>query len=183
MYQYKRSWLSIGWLVVLVLLGQWLAGQETKASFDFTYTASDTIKSCVVWDTVQFASLIKNTGTQADSYLVTLTELSPTPPEWWLQLCTGGICLDTLVFSKNIHLAPSDEDQTYLETIPRSEGTGKWRITVKSWGSSVIKSKTFILSAWQAPVTNEWGIIILITLILASAIYLMYRRLVRVKQT
>ncbi len=183
MYQNKYSRLILGALMFLVLFGNLLAGPEAKASFDFTYTATDTVKSSTVGDQLQFLSLIKNTGTDADSFIVTLSELPPTPLDWWVQLCTGGICLDTLVNHRTIYLASQDLDQTYIEVKSRSQGQGKWRISVQSKGSSVTKSKTFILAAWQVPVTNEWGVIILITLILASAMYLMYRRLVRVKQT
>jgi hypothetical protein len=181
MYQKKHSLLILGALVCLVVFGQLVTGPEAKANFDFTYTATDTVKSSTVGDQLQFFSLIHNTGTDADSFIVTLTELPPTPQDWWTQLCTGGICLDN---HRTIYLASQETDQTYIEVKSRSQGQGKWRISVQSKGNSVTKTKTFLLSAWlQAPVTNEWGLIILILLIFTSATYLLYRRLKPVKQS
>ena len=183
MYQKKHSLLILGALVCLVLFGQLFTGPEAKASFSFTYTASDTFRTCMVGDQIQFLSQIQNTG-DADSFIVILSELSPTPQDWWSQLCTGGICVDTTINRRTIYLASQETDVTYMEAKPRSQGQGKWRISVQSKGNSVTKTKTFILSAWQqAPVTSEWGTIILILLILSSATYLLYRRLKPVKQT
>ena len=184
MDQNKHTLLILGALVFLVLFGQFFTGPEAKASFDFTYTASDTIRGCMVGDEIQFLSLIKNTGTQADSFLVTLTELPPTPQDWWSQVCTGGICVDTTINHRTIYLASQETDVTYLEVKPRSEGQGKWQISVQSKGNSVTKTKNFQLHAsQQGPVTNEWGQIILILLILTSAMYILYRKLNPVRQT
>ena len=184
MDQKKHSLLILGALVFLVLFGQFFTGPEAKASFDFTYTASDTMRGCIVGDMIQFLSLIKNTGTQADSYMVILSELPPTPQDWWSQLCTGGFCVDTLINHRTIYLTSQETDVTYMEVEPRSDGQGKWQISVQSKGNSVTKTKTFLLRArQQGPVTNEWGQIILILLILTSATFLLYRKLKPVKQT
>jgi hypothetical protein len=183
MYQNKHSLLILGALLCLVLFGQLFTGPEAKASFSFTYTASDTMRSCMIGDQIQFLSLIQNTG-DADSFIVILSELSPTPQDWWSQLCTGGICVDTTINRRTIYLGSQESDVTYIEAKPRSEGQGKWQVSVQSKGNSVIKTKTFLLHARaQAPVTSEWGLIILVLLIFTSATFLLYRKLKPVKQT
>ena len=183
MKKYKHSWLALGVLLGLFLVGQLFTGQEAKASYTFTFIGSDTVKSSTVGDTVQFPSLIVNTG-QADSFVVAWTEYSPTPQDWWARYCCGGICFDSTVLTRTIYLPASDTDWVYLDVMGRSQGQGKWVISVQSKGNSVTKTKTFLLSVWsQAPVTNEWGLTILILLILISATYLLYRRLKPVKQT
>jgi hypothetical protein len=184
MYQNKHSLLILGALMCLVVLGQFLTGVEAKASFSFTYTASDTVRSSTVGDAVQFPSLIVNTG-QADSFVVAWTESNPpTPQDWWARYCCDGLCFDSTVHTRTIYLAASDTDWVYLDVIGRSQGQGKWVISVQSKGNSITKTKTFILSAWpEMPVINEWGLIILILLISTTAMYILYRKLNPVKQT
>lgn len=189
MNKYKHSWLVLGVLVVLFVLGPLFTGQEANASYSFTYTGSDTVKSSIVGVTVEFPSLIVNTGTSADTFVVAWTKYTPpTPPDWYTRYCCGGQCYDSTVHTRTIYLTaggtPGDTDWVYLDVKAGSPGQGKWVISVQSKGNSVTKTKTFLLSASpQAPVTNEWGLAILILLILSSAMYVLYRKLNPVRQT
>jgi len=174
----------MGAVVLLVFWGNMFTpGGETLADplgFDFTYTADETVKVATVWDTVQFQSVLTNTGTEIDSYLVTLTENPPTPEEWWVRICAGGICWDSTVTTVNVYLEPTWSDNILLDIIPRTAEQGNFTITVESYGNpgvKLTKSITFLLSAHaEGPVTNGWGLIILSTLILASGFYLIYRK-------
>jgi hypothetical protein len=166
-------------------------------SFDFTFTCDETVKVAAVWDTVRFQTLLTNTGTEADSYLVSLAENPPTPEDWWRQFCAGGVCLlDSLATSFKIFngdflpaLPAGLSDTPYLDVIPRSAGQGNFTMSIESLsnpGLKLTKSLTFLLSAQgepQAPVTGNWGVAILASLILASGLYLMYRRLKPARQT
>jgi hypothetical protein len=201
MHAYLRTPATLGAMVLLVLLGSVLTdcGQVSAEplTIDFTFTSDETVKVVAVWDTVRFDALLTNTGTEADSYLVTLIENPPTPEDWWREFCAGGQCpIDSLVTSMKIYngdflppLPPTQTSDVYLDVIPRSAGQGKFFMTIESLSSpgvKLTKSLTFLLSAEgepQAPVTGNWGMIILASLILASGLYLTYRRLKPTKQT
>ncbi|MFH1335835.1 MAG: hypothetical protein ABII96_04905 [Candidatus Zixiibacteriota bacterium] len=182
---YKNSWLTLGAMVVLVLLGNLFAGQEAQAalfSFDFTYSG-DSLNACRVGEKVQFVSQITNTGTQADSFYVSLYEYPSTPADWWREYCAGPFCGDSATTLITINLNPSEQALVLLDVLPRSVGQGKWKITVESKYGGVSMFLHFYLTARQTPVTSEWGLIILVLLIMASALYVMYRKLSWVKQT
>lgn len=200
MYASSRALMTIVAVALLVLSGGLLTDRDEALAepltIDFTFTSADTVEVATVWDTVRFEALLTNTGTEADSYLVTLTENPPTPGDWWRELCAGGLCWDTLLTSLKIYnfeflppLPASQTDNFLLDIIPRSSGQGSYTITVESLGNpgaKLTKSLTFLLSASgepQAPVTGTWGMIILASLIFASGLYLIYRRLKPVKQT
>ena len=198
MFRYGRPLVTLGAVVLFVLLGGMLTGQgkvlAEPLSFDFTFTCDETVKVASVWDTVQFQALLTNTGTEADSYRVTLVENDPTPEDWWREFCAGGVCPESTVTSIKIFtgdpfppLPPGQTNDITLDVIPRSAGQGNFTMTVESLsnpGLKLTKSLTFLLSAHeQIPVTDQWGLIILIMLILASGLYLMYRRYRLVKQT
>lgn len=197
MFRYGRSLVTLGVVVLLVLLGGTLTGQgrvlADPLSFDFTFTCDDTLKAISVGDTVEFYPVLTNTGTEADSYLVTLTENPPTPEEWWVRMCAGGRCWDSTETSAVIWfgevpgpLEPGLTDSMRLDILPRTSGQGNLTITVESLSSpgvKLTKSITFLLSAHpQVPLTDQWGLIILILLILTSGLYLIYRRYRWVKQ-
>lgn len=201
MYAHTRTLTTIGAVVVLVLFGGVLTDRggvfAEPLSFDFTFTCDETVKVAATWDTLRFQAALTNTGTEADSYLVSLAENPPTPEDWWREFCAGGVCpIDSLVTSFKIFngdflppLPPGQIDSTtYMDVIPRSAGQGNFTLTIESLSSPGVKlsrSLTFLLSAHeqQAPVTNTWGLIILATLIIMSALYLMYRRLKPARQT
>ena len=201
MHACMRTLATLEAIVFLVLFGSVLTDRgEVVAeplSFDFTFTSAETVKVAAVWDTVTFEALLTNTGTEADSYLVTLVENPPTPEDWWREFCAGGQCpIDSTVTSMKIFngeflppLPPSQSNDVTLDVIPRSAGQGNFTLTIESLsspGAKLSKSLTFLLGAQgepQAPVTGYWGMIILASLILASGLYLSYRRLKPAKQT
>ncbi len=197
MFRYRHPLVTLGAAVLFVLLGGMLTGQgkvlAEPLSFDFTFTCDETVKVASVWDTVAFYPALTNTGTEADSYFVTLTE-NDTPEEWWVRLCVGGRCRDSLVTSVWIWTAedpwPLDSgwtDSMELHVLPRTAGQGNFTMTVESGSSpgvKLTKSITFLLSAHeQIPVSNQWGLIILPVLIVTSGLYLIYRRHRLVRQT
>ncbi|MGB2804282.1 MAG: hypothetical protein WBD64_05235 [Candidatus Zixiibacteriota bacterium] len=201
MYAYTRTLATLGAVILLVLFGGVLTDRgeafAEPLSFDFTFTCDETVKVAAAWDTVRFQTLLTNTGTEADSYLVTLAENPPTPEDWWREFCAGGVCpLDSLITSFKIFngeflppLPAGLSDTPYLDVIPRSAGQGSFTMSIESLsnpGVKLTKSLTFLLSAQgepQAPVTGNWGMIILASLILASGLYLIYRRLKPARQT
>jgi hypothetical protein len=178
---------TLGGVIFLVLVSSMLGGQKKAVAeplaYSFTYTSAETVMICAVWDTIRFESQLENTG-QADSYYVTCTENPITPSEWWVQFCIGG-CVDSTVTQGTIGLDSAENTMIFVDVIPRSVGYGKFTVQVQSQGNpGLIKTKIFLLSAnVYGPVTNEWGMIILILLLLASATYLMWRRLKPVSQT
>ena len=91
MQAYLRTSAILGAIALLVLFGSVVTDcGEVRAeplSFDFTFTSDQTAKVAAVWDTVRFDALLTNTGTEADSYLVTLVENPPTPEDWWREFC------------------------------------------------------------------------------------------------
>lgn len=185
MNRYKNSWLTLGAMVVLVLLGNLFVGPKAQAalfSFNFTYSG-DSLNACRVGEKMEFVSLIRNTGDQADSFYVSLYEYPSTPADWWREYCAGPFCGDSTTTLIAIKLNPSEEALVLLDVLPRSVGQGIWKVTVQSKYGGVSKFLHFYLTARQTPVTSERGLIILILLILISAMYLMYRKLGWVKQT
>ncbi len=180
----KNFWLTLGALLVVLLLNLFV-GQRAQAelySFDFTYSG-DSLNACRVGEQVQFVSKITNTGTQADSFYVSLYEYPSTPADWWREYCTGPFCGDSTTTLIAINLNPTEEALVLLDALPRSEGQGEWKITVQSKYGGVSKFLNFYLTARQTPVTSPWGLIILILLIMTSSMYLAYRKLSRVRQT
>jgi len=185
MNRYKNSWLTLGAMVVLVLLGNLFTGYETQAalfSFDFTYSG-DSLNACRVGEKMQFVSRITNTGTQGDSFYVSLYEYPSTPADWWREYCAGPLCGDSSTILISIYMNPAEQALVLLDVLPRSVGQGKWKITVQSKYGGVSKFLHFYLTARQTPVTSQWGLIILILLIIATALYLMYKKYSQVMQT
>ena len=186
MHKSKHSLLILGAVLLMVLWGNMLTDQgkvmADLLSYDFTYTSSDTAETISVMDTVHFYSLITNTGTQADTYYVTRTD--STPPEWLVSFCVGGICYPPSVTQAKVYLEPSETGEVVVEIWPTIIGQGKVKITVHSKYGNVSKSKTFLLNVTpRGPVTSQWGIVILILLIITSAMYLMFRKFKLVRQT
>ena len=181
---------TLGGVIFLVLVSSMLGGQKKAAAepltYSFTYTSPETVKVVTVCDTViQFHAFLTNTGTSADSYTVTLIENPPTPSPWWVRYCVNWVCYDSTITQVKISLEPAEVSPIDLDIKPRIAGEGNITITVENKGSlKVVKSKTFLLSAHsQGPVTNQWGLIILILLLIASGMYLMFRRYRTVRQT
>jgi hypothetical protein len=190
MHGYIRASLVLGALFCWVVFGALIpAGglRTAHAQYSFTYTSEDTVKSGALWDTTEFHAILTNTGTLPDTYLVTLTELTPTPEEWWTEICVNGICQDSLTTQVEVYLPAGAWEDEYLHVMPRTSGTGRWTITVESYGnpgSKLTLQHTYVLTAYYGPVTNKWGMIALVVLIMSSGLYLLQRkyRLVRQRQ-
>ena len=154
---------------------------EAKAmSYAFTYTSSDTDEVETLWDTTIFQSVLKNTGTQDDNYAILMTKNPPTPYHWLIFFCSGGVCHPPAVTVDTVFLAAGDSDIILVEMSPRViYGNGSATITVTSQGNLSSKSKTFLLDCHTGgvPVTNRWGLFILISLLLVTGFYLIWRRL------
>jgi len=183
-----HSWLILGAVVLTVLFGNMLTGQGKAFaelySFNLTFVG-DTLRACHIGEQVQYKSILKNTGTQADTYYVTRTENPPTPTDWWADFCVGGICYDSNITVAKTYIVPGDSAEVLLDALPRTTGNGNWKITVQStFNPSLSKYLYYYLTARPyGPVTNQWGLVILFLLILSSGMYLMLRRFKTVRQT
>lgn len=167
---------------VFSLLGFATGPQEAKAmSYTFTYTSSDTEETDTLGDTTTFQMTLQNTGTEADSYVVTMIKNSPTPSQWIIYFCSGGICHPASVTQDTVFLNPGAQDLQFLDMTSRyvcGEGSVTMRVTsIKSTG--LTKQITFLLHVHTdcVPVTNRWGLFILISLLLVTGFYLIWRRL------
>ncbi len=149
-------------------------------SFDFTYTADDTVKLGSLGDTTTFASILENTGTDADSYAISITVNPPTPPEWVILFCSGGVCHDPGVTEDTVYLPVGEQDLILVEIGPQdTSGEANVTMTVTSLGNPALsESITFRLIVRPGiPVTDRWGLLILISLIFLSGLYLIIKRL------
>lgn len=162
-----------------------LVVDEVRAGVSFTYTAPATQKRVCVGDTTEFTSTLKNTGTQSDTYDVDKIEKPPTPVEWWMRFCAGGVCYDSNTIHAEVSLDPNDSADVLLDILSRTVGTGNVAMRITSHANPSLKdSITFILNATEAcPVTNQWGLYALIVLISISGFYLIFRRLKLAKAT
>jgi hypothetical protein len=182
MYNHFSIMRALGIVFAFVLLGSLFVGQNQAVAdpkdYASTLTPGDTVKVAAVGDSVEFYVNLENTGSNPDSFLVTLTENPPTPEEWWVKLCAGGACWDTTVTSANSYLEFGWVDSIQVHIKVRMAGKGSFTITTESYGNPAdVKSVTFLLNVHeQGPVTNQWGIIVLTLLIITSAIYLMLKR-------
>lgn len=143
----------------------WLGGCEA-AGFAFTFACGETLKIDETWDTVTFDPLLANTGSEADSYLVTVSEKPPTPEEWWVRLSCWGVCWDTTITTVRIYtddpLQPMQTDQMHLDVIPRTAGQGNFTINVESLSMTSLKlskSLTFLLNAYLCGDGNADGLV------------------------
>ena len=181
--KHMRIAITLG--AVLVLSGAALVGggvnQARALSYNFTYTADDTSQwGYVNEDTLAFEALLTNTGTQIDSYLVTLTKTPGTPTEWTWELCAGGVCADMMTQGV-AYLEPGWEDEEFLNVALTVPGKGTFILTAQSYnnpGTKMTKSVHFLVDARErGPVTDRWGMMILVSLLLISGLYLIRRRL------
>jgi len=148
-----RPWLIVGAVVILVLFGG-VPTIQRKAlaeplSHGFTYTSDDTVKTGDLMNTIQFLSLITNTGSEPDTYAVVRTENPPTPEDWWMTFCVGGICWDSLTTVAQTYLEPGNSDMVLLDIIPRSIGKGSVTITVESMDDPELPNKSLNFTVIQ----------------------------------
>jgi hypothetical protein len=164
--------------------------QAEPMSFDFTYTTNDSTDTVgVLGDTLTFRSRLTNTGTEADSYVVTMITKPPTPSSWVIYFCSGGVCHPPSVTQDTVFLPAGEWDSIYVDINPRfccDDAKVTIRVTsIKSPG--LTKSINFFLHVECLPecipLTNRWGLFALIILISISGFYLIWRRLKPAKVT
>lgn len=150
-------------------------------AFDFSYTSADTVDTGSFGDTTTFQSILTNTGTEADSYIISMTENPSTPIQWLTWFCSGGVCHGPGVTQDTVYLPVGEQDLILPEIAPRLVcGTASVTMTVTSIGNpGLSKSITFLLHVYtgECPMTDRWGLLILISLIFLSGLYLIIRRL------
>ena len=181
-----KTIMIIGVIFLSLMVGSsYMVVGESRAGFSFTYTAPVTQKTACVGDTTLFNSVLKNTGTVADIYDVDMIEKPPTPANWWMRFCSGGICWDSSVTHAEVSLDPNETDTIRLDILPRTGGTGYVTMRITSQANPSLKdSITFILNVQEpCPVTNQWGLVVLIVLIASSGLYLIFRKLKPAKVT
>jgi hypothetical protein len=166
---------------VFCFTGYITGGPEADAGvmdFSFTYTAEETLIVGSFGDTTIFESILENTGTDADTYEVVMTVNAPTPPEWYVALCSGGVCHGNM--ADTIYVPAGAQDYIFVEVGPEdTPGEASVTVSVSSYGEvSLMDSLTFHLVVHGGiPLTDRWGLLILISLIFASGLYLILRRL------
>lgn len=180
----KKTGAKLGFVFLSFLFcftGYITGGSEIYAEvmdFSFTYTAAETLELGSFGDTTIFESILENTGTDADTYEIVMTVNSPTPPEWYVALCSGGVCHGNL--ADTIYV-PAGEQEYILVEVGPEDVPGEASVTVQatSWGNPTLtESITFHLVVHGGiPLTDRWGLLILISLIFASGFYLILRRL------
>lgn len=149
-------------------------------NFAFTYTSADTEETAPLGDTIEFTSILTNTGSDSDNYVITMTENSPTPPEWIIYFCSGGICHPPTDTIATLGLGAGKTSYIFLDIGSRLIcGDASVTMTVKSLGDPGLKkSITFLLHVHTecTPVTNRWGLVILVSLLFAAGFYLIWKR-------
>lgn len=167
-------------LSLMVCLSYLMAG-EVKAQFSFSYTAPVTQKNGSTGNTTKFNSILTNTGSGTDTYNIDMIKKPPTPADWWIRFCSGGICWPPTVTHAELSLDPGQFDAIDLDIQPRTIGAGEVTMKITSQGNpSLSDSITFTLYASASaplPVLNQWGLILLILLIISSGGFIMLRRL------
>jgi hypothetical protein len=169
---------------IFCVIGFVTGGSKAQAepiSYSFTYTSNDTDEVGTIGDITTFRSKLTNTGTDADSYIVTMTKNPPTPPNWLIYFCSGGVCHPPTVTQDTVFLPPSEWDSIYVDIMPRFVcGDASVTMTVTSIKSpGLTKSITFLLYAHSqsiCPVTNRWGLLILIFLLSLAGLYLIWKK-------
>ncbi|MFQ6002128.1 MAG: hypothetical protein ACE5KJ_00090 [Candidatus Zixiibacteriota bacterium] len=182
MRRIKKTGITFGF-IFFILSSFLIAGLEAEAGvldFDFTYTSADTVDSGQFGDTTTFQSILENTGTEADSYVISMTINPPTPVQWIIWFCSGGVCHPPGVTQDTVYLDSLEQDLILVEMAPRIAcGTGSVTITVTSIGNpNLSESITFLLHVYseECPMTDRWGLFILISLLFTAGLYLIWKR-------
>jgi hypothetical protein len=180
----KKNILIIAGVIFFGFLSIITGDQNAQAevlSFDFTYTSSETLIVANCPDTILFDGWLKNTGTDPDSYAILMTINPSNPPQWVELLCSGGLCHPEGKLTDTVYVAAGDSDFVGTEIAAiHVPGDGIVTITATSRGNPALsKSLTFHLAAHTGcvPMTNRWGLFILISLLFMIGTYLLLRKL------
>lgn len=124
----------LGRLLVLVFF--LLSGNIYALNFTYT-TSDDTTKTIsALNNTIDFVSILQNTGAFVDSFRI--SGIATAPPEWWVDFCDHHGCFQlsfpfpTLVLD-TVHLNPSAQETIWVNFVPQvTLASGKVTITCKS---------------------------------------------------
>jgi hypothetical protein len=181
----KKNMVVIAGVIFFGFLSFITGNQKAEAevlSFDFTYTSNETLIVANCPDTILFdEAWLKNTGTDPDSYAILMTVNLSNPPQWTELLCCGGLCHPEGKITDTVYVAAGDSGLVgaEIEAIG-APGDGIVTITITSRGNpNLSDSLTFHLAAHAGcvPMTDKWGLLILISLLFLTGLYLIRRRL------
>lgn len=119
---------------ILVAVSALLAiSAPALASWSFSFTAPDQGAVTDLAVLTRFQTTIRNTGSTADTY--TLTLVKDVPAAWACSLCEGLVCYPPWVTQLTIPLQPGQETHVDVDLTPLAEqGTGLAHVTVASQG-------------------------------------------------
>lgn len=129
--------------VLLILAVALAAASPAAATWSFTFTAADQGAVTDLAVLTRFQTTIRNTGSTADTYILTLVK--DVPAEWACSLCEGLVCYPPWVTQLNIPLQPGQETVVDVDLTPlATEGAGAAVVTVTSQGAPALSvTRTF----------------------------------------
>ncbi len=119
--------------------------REARAQYAFTYEAEDQGAVTGLGVTTAFSSTLRNTGTVADTYMLTLVK--DVPAAWMCSLCQGTVCYPPFVTQLSIPLAAGAQTHIDVDLTPMtSSGAGTAHITIVSQGNAGLSiSRDFLV--------------------------------------
>ena len=118
-----RILLACGFLLVVAL--------PAAATTSFTFTADDQGAVTDLAVLTRFTTTIRNTGTTADTYTVSVVK--EMPETWSCSFCEGMICYPPWLTQISVSLQPGQESYVDVDLTPvADEGTGVAQVTVAS---------------------------------------------------
>lgn len=129
--------------ILLLLAFALAAASPAAATWSFTFTAADQGAVTDLAVLTRFQTTIRNTGSTADTY--TLTLVKDVPAAWACSLCEGLVCYPPWVTQLNIPLQPGQETVVDVDLTPlATEGAGAAVVTVTSQGAPALSvTRTF----------------------------------------
>ncbi|MBK8166903.1 MAG: T9SS type A sorting domain-containing protein [bacterium] len=123
---------------ILLSLAALLAlAAPASASWSFTFTAADQGAVTELAVLTRFQTTLRNTGTTADTYTVTMVK--DMPAAWACSFCEGQVCYPPWLTQLTINLQPGQETYIDVDLTPLADqGTGIAHVTVASQGSPAL---------------------------------------------
>ncbi len=117
---------------ILLAFGVLLAmAAPAAAATSFTFTADDQGAVTGLAVLTRFTTTIRNTGTTADTYTVSVAK--DMPATWSCSLCEGQICYPPWLTQISVSLQPGQETYVDVDLTPvADEGSGVAQVTVAS---------------------------------------------------
>ena len=128
-----RRFLPLYLPLALALAAAALPG-AARAQYSFTFEAGDQGAVSDLDVTTAFRSTIRNTGSVADTYVLTVTK--DLPATWTCSLCQGTVCYPPFITQLTIPLGAGAQTHIDVDLTPMvADGTGTAHVTVTSQGS------------------------------------------------